>query len=113
MPVYEYYCETNDRTVEVAHPMGVNLEIWGEVCYAAQIPLGETDPFACVRRVMTSAPGVSIPVANSALRNSGFTKLVRRDDGVYENVTALDGEARYMRRGDPSSRPRLHEKIQD
>ncbi|MCK7467498.1 MAG: hypothetical protein MZU91_04790, partial [Desulfosudis oleivorans] len=29
----------------------------------------------------------------------GFTKLVRRDDGVCENVTARSGDSRYMLRG--------------
>jgi hypothetical protein len=38
---------------------------------------------------------------------------VKRDNGVYENVTALDGEKRYMRRGDPESLPHLHKKVGD
>ena len=49
----------------------------------------------------------------SELRDAGFTKLVKRDDGVYENVTASDGEARYMRRGRKETMPHLHKKIED
>jgi hypothetical protein len=113
MPVYDYYCRGNDRTVEVNHPMGVNLTTWGEICYVAQIPLGDTDPLAPVKRVIRSAPGVVVATFNSELKNAGFTKLVKRDNGVYENVTALDGEKRYMRRGDPESLPHLHKKVGD
>ena len=113
MPVYEYRCDANGKTVEVVHSMKVNLEIWGEVCYVAQIPLGGTDAFAPVRRVLSSPPAAHVPVGNSTLKDKGFTKLVRRDDGVYENVTASGDEARYMKRGDPSTLPHLKKKIGD
>jgi len=36
------------------------------------------------------------PRSDRHLRDQGFTKLVRRDDGVYENVTARDGESRVV-----------------
>jgi hypothetical protein len=113
MPVYDYFCDANGRTVEVAHPLAARLSIWGEVCYVAQIPLGDTDPMAPVKRVFTRAPSAVIRTGNSQYRELGFTKLVKRDHGVYENVTAIDGEKRYMRAGDPDSLPHLHRKIQD
>jgi len=113
MPVYYYYCEDNDRTVEVEHTIRAKLATWGEVCFVAQLPLGDTDPMAPVERVIKSAPNVAVPVSNSELKSHGFTKLVRRDDGVYENVTAGDGEKRYMKRGDKDSVPHLHKKIKD
>jgi hypothetical protein len=113
MPLYEYLCDANGRIVEVRHSMQANLSIWGEVCYAAQIPLGDTDPSAPVRRVMTSPPAGHVPVGNSSLKEKGFTKLVRRDHGVYENVTASGGEARYMKQGDASTLPHLKKKISD
>lgn len=112
MPVYEYRCEANDRTVQVRHPMQVRLRFWGELCYAAQIPLGDTDPLAPVEKVI-SAPHVTVPIGNSTLKEKGFTKLVRRDAGVYENVTATGGEARYVEAGRPESMPHLHKKIRD
>ena len=43
-----------------------------------------------------SAPNVHSPVADSTLRNAGFSKLVRREKGVYENVTAQDSEKRIV-----------------
>jgi len=113
MPVYDYYCEENSRTVEVVHPMSVKLVTWGEICYVAQIPLGDTDPLAPVKRVIRNAPGVTVSTFNSELKNAGFTKLVKRDNGIYENVTALDEEQRYMKRGDSDSVPHFHKKVGD
>lgn len=113
MPVYDYFCEANGRTVEVAHPVHAELRIWGEVCFVAQIPLGDTDPLAPVRRVITRAPGALVQTFNAEYRNLGFTKLVKRDEGVYENVTAVEGEKRYMRPDDPSSVPHIHRKVRD
>jgi len=37
-------------------------------------------------------PGIAAPQGNAHLRNLGFSKLVRRDKGVYENVSAQAGE---------------------
>ena len=62
---------------------------------------------------MISAPAVVLPVGNSQLKNAGFTKLVKRDHGVYENVTATGGESRYMKAGDNGSLPELARKIRD
>ncbi|MEJ5359312.1 MAG: zinc ribbon domain-containing protein [Desulfobacterales bacterium] len=56
---------------------------------------------------------VRAPKTNAELRDLGFTKLVRRDDGVYENVTAREGESRIMRRGDAGSLPDLKRTISD
>ena len=113
MPVYEYHCASNGRTVELSHTLDASLRYWGEVCYVAQIPLGDTDPLAPVRRILTSAPAVSIPTGNTDYKAAGFTKLVKRDQGVYENVTATGDEKRYVVHGDPSSLPHLRDKVGD
>jgi len=113
MPIYYYFCEDNDRTIEVEHTIQAKLSSWGEVCFVAQIPLGETDPTAPVQRLVKSPPSITTSVSNSELKSHGFTKLVRRDDGVYENVTAGDGESRYMTRDDKDSVPHFHKKIED
>jgi len=55
----------------------------------------------------------SCPKSNSELRDLGFTKLVKRDDGVYENVTARDGDSRYMERGKQHTVPNLTKTIAD
>ena len=113
MPVYTYHCEENGETIEVNHTMHARLRTWGELCYVAQIPLGNTDPLAPVERIIRGAPGVAVPVFNSELKNKGFTKLVKRDHGVYENVTALNGEKRYMTAGDKDSIPHIKKKVTD
>jgi hypothetical protein len=92
--------------------MSVELTCWGEVCYAAQVPLGETEFDAPVRKVL-SPPVIAVPIGNSKLKETGFTKLVKRDDGVYENVTARDGDSRYMERGKPQTIPDLSKTIGD
>lgn len=48
---------------------------------------------------------IGVPQSDSDLRSKGFTKLVRRDKGVYENVTALDGESRYFHADRPETMP--------
>jgi hypothetical protein len=56
---------------------------------------------------------VSSPRGDSELKNMGFTKLVRRDQGVYENVTATGSESRYFDSNKPESMPDLKRKIGD
>lgn len=56
---------------------------------------------------------VATPKTNSELKNLGFTKLVKRDDGVYENVTRTSSEAKYMERDKPDTIPNLKGKISD
>ena len=112
MPCYDYFCEANGQTVEVRHGISVELSCWGEVCYAAQVPMGDTEFDAPVRKVL-SPPAIAVPVGNSKLKETGFTKLVKRDDGVYENVTRTGDESRYMKAGDSSTLPHLHKKISD
>lgn len=112
MPAYDYECAANGEVVTVRHKMDVVIRNWGELCFAAQIPLGETDFDAPVHKRL-SPPAIAVPIANSQLKNEGFTKLVKRDKGVYENVTATGDEHRYMKAGDPESMPHLHKKIGD
>ena len=103
MPVYEYLCEENGQVVTVKHSMQVVIRNWGELCFAAQVPLGDTDFETPVRKKL-GVQGIAIPVGNSTLK---------RDKGIYENVTATGSEKRYMKAGDPSSMPHLHKKIGD
>ncbi len=62
---------------------------------------------------IVSKINISCPKSNRELRELGFTKLVKRDDGVYENVTARDGDSRYMERGRPETIPDLTKTIGD
>ena len=112
MPVYIYECPANGEVVEVRHKMDLVIRNWGELCFAGQLPLGDTDFDADVRKRL-SPPAISLPLANSHLKNEGFTKLVKRDKGVYENVTATGSEQRYMVAGKPETMPHLHKKVGD
>lgn len=112
MPNYDYYCKLNGATIEATHSMNDAIANWGELCYVTQHPLGETHPLAPVRKLIRVS-AITFPTGNAELKNHGFTKLVKRDDGVYENMTATDGEKRYMRTGDPSSIPHIKKKIED
>lgn len=112
MARYDYYCPANDCTVEVVHKMGEKLETWGEVCEAAGVALGDTPSDAPVS-IRINLPNISVPIGDSKYKEMGFTKLVRKDTGVYENVTALDTEKRYMKADDPSSMPNLKKRIGD
>jgi hypothetical protein len=53
MPSYDYRCEANDRIVEVKHRMSEKLLTWGELCTAAGIDPGDTDPATPVERLIT------------------------------------------------------------
>lgn len=64
-------------------------------------------------RKLISRSNISTPKTNSELRDLGFTKLVRRDDGVYENVTARDGESKVMLRDKSEKLPNLERTISD
>ena len=64
-------------------------------------------------RKLISQTFVSTPKSNSELRDLGFTKLVKRDDGVYENVTARNGESRVVNRDKPETLPDLRKTISD
>lgn len=102
MPRYDYHCPANDRVVEVRHGVDRTVANWGELCSLAGLAPGETPLEAEVEKVI-HAPALGFPRGDSALKSQGFTKLVRRSDGNYENVTATGNEARVVRRDDPAS----------
>ena len=112
MPSYDYHCELNGETVEATHSINTSISNWGELCFSTQHPLGNTDPLTPVRKLIRP-PAIAFPAGNAELKNHGFTKLVKRDNGVYENVTVGNDEKRYMKSGDPSSIPHLKKKIED
>ncbi len=65
-----------------------------------------------VRR-MVSRVNIATPTTNADLKNMGFTKLVRRDNGVYENVTATGNESKIWDSSKPETMPDLKSKIRD
>ncbi len=112
MPVYEYICPANGETVQVVHGMSERVDAWGRLCQLAGADPGATPADAPVEKLLF-APGISTPAGDSKLKELGFTKLVKRDTGVYENVTSTGSESRYMKAGDSSTLPNLKGKITD
>lgn len=57
--------------------------------------------------------GLAAPAGDSELRDKGFAKLVRRDKGVYENVTAMNHESRYYHADRPETMPDIRRRVGD
>lgn len=112
MPTYDYLCPTNNQILEVQHSLNQDIKTWGELCQLAQCDLGETPPEAPVKRLI-SAPRLIVETGISDLKSQGFSKLVKRDQGVYENVTATDNESRIVNLGDRNTYPDLRKKLGD
>lgn len=113
MPKYDYLCPSNGEVVEVTHRISEKLVTWGELCERSGVATGQTPPEMPIERIFLTAPMANTPIGNAGIKDLGFTKLVKRDDGVYENVTRSGSESRYARAGDPSSMPHLSKKLGD
>lgn len=89
MPVYEY----SHRDTETSCVKGLLFEeiqsISAEKLHMCPECGQEIFRVLSATRTMTS-------VGESQLKNNGFAKLVRRDKGLYENVTAQEGEKRFL-----------------
>jgi predicted nucleic acid-binding Zn ribbon protein len=106
MPVYVYAHKRKGRC-----QLGAEFEIVQPVSDEALTRCPECG--RAVYRVILPPMAVRSPYGNSDLKGMGFTKLVRRDKGVYENVTATDGESRVVEAGKPHTLPHLRKKIRD
>jgi predicted nucleic acid-binding Zn ribbon protein len=104
MPVYEY--EHQDEGCA----LGKCFELT-QTMYSAPFKLCPQCGQAV--RKLVSLSSISTPKGNSALKNLGFTKLVRRDNGIYENVTATGKESRIWDASRPETMPDLKSKIGD
>lgn len=104
MPIYEY--EHTDSPCSSGQVFEVKQSLDDlplTVCPHCQGP---------VRKIM-SLNFVNTPKSDTDLRDSGFTKLVKRDDGVYENVTRRHGDSRYMIRNRPETIPNISKTVSD
>jgi len=106
MPIYEY---EHDHEIEDCH-LGKSFEM-RQSLYAAKFTKCPECGQA-VRRLI-SLVGISTPKTNADLKNLGFTKLVKRDNGVYENVTATGNESKIWDARKPGTMPNLKGKISD
>ena len=104
MPVYEY--EHTQSSCQLGRIFEVVQSIADpklRLCPQCRQPINK----------LISVVGIAVPKTNSELRDMGFSKLVKRDDGVYENVTAREGESKYMRRGEADTIPNVSKIVGD
>ena len=104
MPIYEFEhiggaC-SRGRIFEVSQSM-------------QEAPLTQCPDCGGAVKKIISRPFINTPKSNSELRDLGFTKLVKRDSGVYENVTARNGESRIVQGDNPATFPDLEKTIRD
>lgn len=59
MPFYQYFCEENQRTVEVRHAMSERLKTWADVCARADLDPGSTPSQSPVVRLIGAPLTVS------------------------------------------------------
>ena len=104
MPVYEY--EHTQQTCWLGAVFEVQQSIHDR-------PLTTCPECGRPVRKLISRTNISTPRTNAELKDLGFTKLVKRDDGVYENVTARDGDSRYVLRDKPGTLPDIKKTIRD
>ena len=104
MPIYEY--EHNGDGCR----LGKSFE-WTQAISSAK--LEECPECGEPVKRLVSLFSVCTPKTNSDLKNLGFTKLVKRDDGVYENVTATGKESKIWDASKPETMPDLKSKIGD
>ncbi len=53
MPSYDYFCPTNNQTIEVSHRMNETVQTWGELCNKAEIDPGSTPSDSPVEKRFT------------------------------------------------------------
>lgn len=91
MPTYVYRIVGTDERFEAVHRMSQMPQTLGELCEVAGLDLAGRDPQLPVERLIQPVQ-TKIAKFNAEIRNSGLTKLERRDKGVYEDVTKPKGE---------------------
>jgi putative FmdB family regulatory protein len=104
MPIYEY------EHLDLSCSQGIIFEIRQSL---QDQPLTRCPYCREKVRKIISCANINTPKTNAELKDLGFTKLVKRDDGVYENVTARQGESRVVHRDRPKTFPNLKKTIRD
>jgi putative FmdB family regulatory protein len=105
MPIYEY--EHTQTACQLGQLFEIKQSIHDE-------PFSHCPECGAPVKKRISLTGIVLPKTNTEIRDMGLTKLVKRDDGVYENVTRRDNnEHRYMEYGKPETMPNLNRIISD
>jgi putative FmdB family regulatory protein len=104
VPIYEY------EHVEQACALGTVFEIKQPM---KDEPLNRCPACGAPVRKLISRTNLNTPKTNTELRDLGFTKLVKRETGVYENVTARGNDSKFVYRDKPETLPNLKKTITD
>ena len=104
MPVYEY--EHKEKHCDI----GLVFEVEQSI---NEKPLDRCPKCKRPVKKLISMAYINTPRTNTELRDMGFTKLVKRDDGIYENVTARGNDNRFVDRNNPETLPDLSKTIRD
>ncbi|MDR2946047.1 MAG: zinc ribbon domain-containing protein [Candidatus Adiutrix sp.] len=107
-PVY-CYCHASEELAGSC-PAGPEFE-WEQV--AGDLPLSRCPHCGGPVERMLSASSIRTRKFNCELRDLGFTKLVRVDDGLFENVTRRHGDEKYVDRRRPETFPDLKKTVAD
>jgi predicted nucleic acid-binding Zn ribbon protein len=106
-PVYSY-CHTGADPDQC--PAGAEFD-WEQT--ASDWPLSRCPHCgAPVTRAVTAAL-IRSRKFTCELKDMGFTKLVRVDDGIFENVTRRPGDEKYVDRRRPETFPDLNRTVKD
>lgn len=107
-PVYSYH--HLDQEKAAGCPAGIEFD-WEQP--ARDLPLSRCPHCGGpVERALCPA-GIRSKKFNCELRDLGFTKLVRVDNGIFENVTRRHGEEKYIDRRRPETFPDLSKTVKD
>ena len=76
MPLYDYICNANERTVEVSHPMRDSISTWGELCVLADLDPGSTPLESPVKKLVTVPVALAKPGSNESGSGGGCCGVV-------------------------------------
>lgn len=107
-PVYCYHHLGEDPADSC--PAGGDFE-WDQV--ACDLPLTICPHCGAPVERALSAASIRTKKFNCELKDMGFTKLKRVDDGVFENLTRRHGEEKYIDRRKPETFPDLSKTVKD
>lgn len=81
MPLYDYLCERNGKTIEVRHGMTESIETWGDLCQRSGRPPGETPPDTPVRKLIGTGNALNRPgtLAKTERPRDCATQMPMRD----------------------------------
>jgi hypothetical protein len=90
MPSYLYRIRATESRFEAVHGMTQYPKTLGELCEVAGLELAGRDPGLEVERLIQPVAG-KVQDFRSDIRDRGFSKMVKRSDGTYENMTGPKG----------------------